>query len=299
MGRPPVPGAPGGARAPRGARAGGAGGAGHRGCLHRPGNINSGRRADRRRRQRRRQRHGPPVGAEVTLPGAAAAAVPRRAGAPRSPARRQQLRAPRAEPDGAGRGAPPGCRSVPGVAAGAMTGVEAEQEFDFDFLFEFKHSDEGGGGSRRGARGCWRRDAAGSLLALPRSGGRKAASLRGERGGGAGSPGRTGQPGPGRRLSPQPRREAASGTGSCPGGRRSSGSSRARCEGRRPGGRRGRVFRSLKLFEMSRPPRSPLARLPPLALGLDCQAENSLQPLSPSPREPELGSGFSLKVIRK
>lgn len=40
-------------------------------------------------------------------------------------------------------------------AAGAMTGVGAEQEFDFDFLFEFKHSDEGGGGggSRRGVPG--------------------------------------------------------------------------------------------------------------------------------------------------
>lgn len=65
-----------------------------------------------------------------------------------------------------------------------MTGVEAEQEFDFDFLFEFKHSDEGGGGSRQGGRdtsgGSGGGMLRGALLALPRSGGEKATSLRGE-----------------------------------------------------------------------------------------------------------------------
>lgn len=228
-----------------------------------PETSTAGGRADRRRRQRQRDR--PPVGAEVTLPRAAAAAVPRRAGAPRSPASKQQVSGhDGASPTGRAGAAPPplpGCQSIARVAAEAMTGVEAEQEFDFDFLFEFKHSDEGGGGSRRdgpvtseGAGGGMLR---GTLLALPRSGGRKAASFRGERGGEAGSPGRTGQPGPGRRLSPQPRREAASGTAasgveSCPGGQRSSGNALAAAErgarGDNPAGRRCGAFRSLELF---------------------------------------------------
>lgn len=98
-----------------------------------------------------------------------------------------------------------------------MTGVEAEQEFDFDFLFEFKHSDEGGGGSRRGGRGTAGGAGGGmlrgALLALLSSGGGEASSLDG----GAGNPGRTGRPGPGRCLSLQPRREAASGIQSLPG----------------------------------------------------------------------------------
>lgn len=267
----------GGARAPRGARAalrgqspggrvrGGGGGPGTAVVCIDPETSTAGERADRRRWQRRRQRDRPPVGAEVTLPRAAATAVPRRAGAPRSPGRRQQVsRRDGASPTGRAWAAPPplpGCRSVARVAAGAMTGVEAEQEFDFDFLFEFKHSDEGGGGSRRGGRvtsgGAGGGMLRGTLLALPLSRGRKATTLRGERGGEAGSPGRTGQPGPGRRLSPQLRREAASGTAasgveSCPGGRRSSGDALTAAErgarGHDPGGRRCGVFRSLELF---------------------------------------------------
>lgn len=85
-------------------------------------------------------------------------------------------------PERGGRGSP--------RAAGAMTGVEAEQEFDFDFLFEYKHSDEGGGGggSRPGRhlRGSRGRDAAG----------------RGGGGGPAGGPSRAGGRGGGDILGP-------------------------------------------------------------------------------------------------
>lgn len=100
-----------------------------------------------------------------------------------------------------------------GVAAGTMTGVEAEQEFDFDFLFEFKHSDEtgGGGGFWRGGRGT-SGGAGGGML--PGALSCAAPFWRGERDSSPLSLGRgeaRGRASPGVRLLSPPRREAASG----------------------------------------------------------------------------------------
>lgn len=197
-----------------------------------------------------------------------------------------------------------------GVAARAMTGVEAEQEFDFDFLFEFKHSDEGGGGSRRGGRGTCGGAGGGMLrgavLAVPRSGGGKAASPRGERGGGAGNPGRTGRPGPGRCLSPQPRREAASGinparaAGALAGPWQQPNEVQGETTREAAGAEFLEVWSCLRFADpcVGRSHGFPpsLWVLPVTEMG---RLKTHFSPLSPSPREPELGSGFNLKVICK